>query len=73
MSCLNLFISECTDGDVQLVGGTVEGEGRIEICVGRRWGTVCDDQFGVRDAGVVCKQLGYGDQSKRNIFDLWLL
>ena len=49
----------CTNGDLRLVGGTIETEGRVEICYNEEWGTVCDDFWGNNDGGVVCRQLGY--------------
>ena len=52
---------DCTDGELRLVDGPNVREGRLEICINRAWGTVCNEQFGLLDAVVVCKQMGFSE------------
>ena len=51
--------SSCSNGDIRLAGGVLETEGRVEVCFGHVWGTVCDDHWSSVDANVACQQLGF--------------
>ena len=54
----------CENGDVRLMNGTVENEGRVELCFNGRWGTICDDDWDNEDAEVVCTQMGLPGEGK---------
>ena len=44
--------------------GSYQFEGRVEICINREWGSVCDNQWDNSDAKVVCRQLGYPESGE---------
>ena len=59
--CISVVVvgNTCLEGEVRLLGGRSQYEGRVELCHNRVWGKVCYDLWSNEDARVVCRQLGY--------------
>lgn len=54
--------------NIRLVGPAgVAGQGRVEIQKDGVWGTICDDQFDMKDAAVVCRMLGSKGYRKQSV------
>ena len=49
----------CKTGEIRLVDGTEEYEGRLEVCINQVWGTVCSRYWYNTDTKVACRQLGH--------------
>ena len=46
--------------NIRLVNGSgIPTQGRIEIQINGKWGTVCDNEFDDKDAAVFCSMMGF--------------
>ena len=70
-----ICVASCSEGIVRICSGTDRNcvvsdsddfliddrlsVGRIEVCSGGRYGTVCDDHWTNQAASVACRQLGF--------------
>ena len=60
--CISYAIDSCFYGDVRLVGGETDAEGRVEICNDYgNWETVCGKYWNETNTAIVCRHLGYSD------------
>ena len=48
----------CLEGDIRLLEGSNELEGRVSMCKSNMWGTLCSTAWSWQEAQVVCRQLG---------------
>ena len=47
------------EGNIRLTDGSSVEAGTVEIFYDNQWNKVCDDDWTLTDASVVCRQLGY--------------
>ena len=63
---------------MRLVDGSIQKEGRVEVCSNGVWGSVCDQSWDKTDAHVICQQMGHPElgnklkSSTRGLVDIIL-
>ena len=55
----NFSSNHRTDITVRLRGGTSANNGRVEVLYNDTWGTICDNDWDIQDAQVVCRMVGF--------------
>lgn len=45
--------------DIRLADGPLPSQGRVEIKSFNTWGTICHDNFGILEANLICRMVGY--------------
>ena len=65
------FIGYCYDGDMRLVDGETNWEGRLEMCQDGRWGTIAaeSETWGETNYRFACNALGFQYNGKVGFFN----
>ncbi|CAC5357498.1 DMBT1 [Mytilus coruscus] len=58
-SCTHYYDADVVCQSIRFVGGSGPYEGRVELNINRQWGTICDSNFDLADAQVLCRMAGY--------------
>uniref|UniRef100_T1E173 protein-lysine 6-oxidase n=1 Tax=Cupiennius salei TaxID=6928 RepID=T1E173_CUPSA len=52
------------EGTLRLIGGKTPREGNVEIYHMGTWGSICDDEWDLREANIACRSLGFPNATR---------
>lgn len=70
---IELFLSSCFITAIRLGNSSVSNEGLLYVYLNGEWGTVCDDGFGMVEANVSCRTLGFQRYASFNFKNRYLI
>lgn len=61
------------EGEIRVIGIHSEtlAAGSLQICAGREWRAVCDGEWGIPEAAVACRELGF-DLGETSVIDVMI-
>ena len=54
----------CEENAIQLLEVQNKFKGLVEVCKEGKWKTVCNQKWGDKEARVVCRQLGFAEDTR---------
>ena len=64
---IRFYVADCEDGELTLIDGDTESEGRLEVCLDQRWGSIGSKGWTQLNTVVVCNYFGYETSGKVSV------
>ena len=64
MKLKQFLCAGCEEDAIRLLEVQNKFKGLVEVCQGGIWKTVCNQGWGDREARVVCRQLGFAEDTR---------